>query len=62
MTGSACSCRSKARQGGLAAPDEIASVDGVDGVFIGPADLAADMGYLGNPGAPEVQAEVEKAL
>jgi 4-hydroxy-2-oxoheptanedioate aldolase len=47
---------------GLAALDEIASVDGVDGVFIGPADLAADMGYLGNPGAPEVQAEVEKAL
>ncbi|MBB5577276.1 MULTISPECIES: 4-hydroxy-2-oxoheptanedioate aldolase [Rhizobium] len=47
---------------GLAAIDEIASTEGVDGVFIGPADLAADMGYLGKPGAPEVQAEVEKAL
>lgn len=47
---------------GLAALDAIASTDGVDGVFIGPADLAADMGYLGKPGAPEVQAEVEKAL
>jgi 4-hydroxy-2-oxoheptanedioate aldolase len=47
---------------GLAALDEIASVDGVDGVFIGPADLAADMGYLGKPGAPEVQVEVEQAL
>ncbi|MFB9950620.1 4-hydroxy-2-oxoheptanedioate aldolase [Rhizobium puerariae] len=47
---------------GLEALDGIASVDGVDGVFIGPADLAADMGYLGRPGAPEVQAEVEKAL
>lgn len=47
---------------GLAAVDEIAATDGVDGVFIGPADLAADMGFLGRPGAPEVQAEVEKAL
>lgn len=47
---------------GLAALDDIASTEGVDGVFIGPADLAADMGYLGKPGAPEVQAEVEKAL
>ena len=47
---------------GLAALDEIAAVDGVDGVFIGPADLAADMGYLGNPGAPEVKAAVEEAL
>ena len=49
-------------QAGLAALDEIASVDGVDGVFIGPADLAADMGFLGKPGAPQVQAEVERAL
>lgn len=47
---------------GLAALDEIASVEGVDGVFIGPADLTADMGYLGKPGAPEVQAAVEKAI
>lgn len=47
---------------GLAALDDISSTEGVDGVFIGPADLAADMGYLGKPGAPEVQAEVEKAL
>lgn len=47
---------------GLAALDDIASVEGVDGVFIGPADLAADLGYLGKPGASEVQAEVEKAL
>jgi len=47
---------------GLAALDEIASTEGVDGVFIGPADLAADMGFLGKPGAPEVQVEVENAL
>jgi 4-hydroxy-2-oxoheptanedioate aldolase len=47
---------------GLAALDEIAATEGVDGVFIGPADLAADMGFLGKPGAPEVQVEVERAL
>lgn len=47
---------------GLAALDDIASLDGVDGIFIGPADLAADMGYLGNPSAPEVQAAIEKAF
>ncbi|OCP35878.1 4-hydroxy-2-oxoheptanedioate aldolase [Ensifer sp. LC163] len=47
---------------GLAALDDIASTEGVDGVFIGPADLAADMGFLGKPGAPEVQEAVEAAL
>lgn len=40
---------------GMAALDEICAVDGVDGVFIGTADLAADMGYLGQPGAAPVQ-------
>jgi 4-hydroxy-2-oxoheptanedioate aldolase len=47
---------------GLANLDAIASTEGVDGVFVGPADLAADMGFLGKPGAPEVQAAVEGAL
>jgi 4-hydroxy-2-oxoheptanedioate aldolase len=47
---------------GLAALEYIANTDGVDGVFIGPADLAADMGYLGQPSAPEVQQAVEQAL
>ncbi len=47
---------------GLAALEDIANTEGVDGVFIGPADLAADMGYLGRPGAPEVQAAVEDAI
>ncbi|WP_395446593.1 4-hydroxy-2-oxoheptanedioate aldolase (plasmid) [Aminobacter sp. UC22_36] len=47
---------------GLAQLEAIATVDGVDGIFIGPADLAADMGYLGKPGAPEVQAAVEDAI
>jgi 4-hydroxy-2-oxoheptanedioate aldolase len=41
---------------------EICNVDGVDGVFIGPADLAASMGHLGNPGHPEVQAAIEAAM
>jgi len=47
---------------GIAALDEILAFDGVDGVFVGPADLAADMGYRGKPGAPEVQAVVTDAL
>jgi 4-hydroxy-2-oxoheptanedioate aldolase len=47
---------------GLANLDAITATEGVDGVFIGPADLAADMGFLGKPGAPEVQAAVEDAL
>jgi 4-hydroxy-2-oxoheptanedioate aldolase len=47
---------------GLAALPEIAAVKGVDGVFIGPSDLAASMGYLGQPGHPDVRAAVQKAL
>ncbi|HXV29434.1 MAG TPA: aldolase/citrate lyase family protein, partial [Sinorhizobium sp.] len=43
---------------GLDAIDEIAALEGVDGLFIGPADLAADMGHLGNPGHPEVRAAI----
>ncbi|NBY71668.1 MAG: 4-hydroxy-2-oxo-heptane-1,7-dioate aldolase [Betaproteobacteria bacterium] len=40
----------------------IASVEGIDGVFIGPGDLAASMGYLGQPGHPEVVKKIEQAL
>lgn len=47
---------------GLAKLDEIVAVDGVDGVFIGPADLSASMGHRGNPGHPEVQAAIEDAI
>lgn len=36
----------------------IAAVDGIDGIFIGPADLAADMGHLANTQHPEVQAAI----
>ncbi len=42
--------------------DAIAAVPGVDGIFIGPADLAADMGFLGRPAVPEVQAAVENGI
>jgi len=47
---------------GIAALDDILAVDGIDGVFIGPADLAADMGFGGNSAAPEVQAVILGAL
>ncbi len=47
---------------GLENLDAILAVDGVDGVFIGPADLAASMGHLGNPSHPDVVAAVENAL
>ncbi|MFK7602020.1 aldolase/citrate lyase family protein [Deinococcus sp. SM5_A1] len=46
---------------GLVALDEIAAVDGVDGVFIGPADLAASFGQLGNPGHADVQNAIRDA-
>ncbi|WP_313620549.1 4-hydroxy-2-oxoheptanedioate aldolase [Achromobacter sp.] len=46
----------------LANLDAICDVPGVDGVFIGPADLAASMGYRGRPGHPEVQAAIEHAM
>ncbi len=41
---------------GVAAVSEIAAIDGVDAVFIGPSDLAAGYGHLGNPAHPDVQA------
>ena len=47
---------------GLAALDDILAMPGIDGVFIGPSDLAADMGHLGNAGHPEVRAAVLDAL
>ena len=42
--------------------EAIAKVDGVDGVFIGPGDLSADMGHLANIPHPEVQAVVADAV
>jgi 4-hydroxy-2-oxoheptanedioate aldolase len=42
--------------------DAIAATPGVDGVFIGPADLSASMGHVGNAAHPEVQAAIEDAI
>jgi 4-hydroxy-2-oxoheptanedioate aldolase len=41
--------------------EAIAKVEGVDGVFIGPSDLAASLGHIGNPQHPEVQRALEDA-
>lgn len=46
----------------MAHVEAIASVDGVDGVFVGPADLAASLGYPGQPGHPEVVEAVENMI
>ncbi len=46
----------------LAAIDGIAATEGVDGIFIGPSDLAADLGHLGDPGHADVQAAIETAI
>ena len=43
---------------GLGAIDDIAAVDGVDGLFVGPSDLAAAFGHLGNANHPEVQGAI----
>eukprot|EP01012_Entosiphon_sulcatum_P003073 TRINITY_DN10843_c0_g1_i1.p1 TRINITY_DN10843_c0_g1~~TRINITY_DN10843_c0_g1_i1.p1 ORF type:complete len:283 (-),score=37.73 TRINITY_DN10843_c0_g1_i1:2-850(-) len=37
---------------------EIASVEGVDGIFVGPTDLSIDMGHPHNPGHPAVQEKI----
>jgi len=47
---------------GLDNLDAIAAVDGVDGVFLGPADLAAALGHLGQPMHADVRAAIEQAL
>jgi 4-hydroxy-2-oxoheptanedioate aldolase len=46
----------------LSALDDILNVEGVDGVFIGPADLAASMGHLGDAGHADVKAAIDDAV
>lgn len=46
----------------LAALPEICAVDGVDVVFIGPADLAADMGYITDLNNPAVLSAIDRAI
>lgn len=43
---------------GVANAAEIAAVEGVDVLFVGPGDLSTNLGFMGNPGAPEVQAAI----
>ena len=47
---------------GLNAIEAIAAVDGVDALFIGPGDLAAGLGHLGDPRHSEVQAAIDDAI
>jgi 4-hydroxy-2-oxoheptanedioate aldolase len=42
--------------------EAIAATEGVDGIFIGPADLSASLGHVANPGHPEVQAAIDDAI
>jgi len=43
---------------GLDAAAAIAALDDVDGIFVGPSDLAAGIGHLGNPNHPSAQAAI----
>lgn len=42
--------------------DAILEVDGIDGVFIGPADLSASLGYPDDAGHPDVQRVIEQSI
>ena len=58
---SAASCSgwiSRSVSSSVAAARAIAAIDGVDCLFVGPSDLAAGMGHLGNAGHPDVQAAI----
>ncbi len=45
---------------GVEAAAAIAAIDGIDGLFIGPSDLAAAFGHLGNANHPEVQEAMKR--
>jgi 2-dehydro-3-deoxyglucarate aldolase len=47
---------------GVAAAAEIAATTGVDGIFVGPSDLAAGYGHLGQPNHPDVQAAMAQVF
>jgi 2-dehydro-3-deoxyglucarate aldolase len=47
---------------GIAAVDEICAVPGIDGLFVGPGDLAAGLGHLGDPLHPEVQEGMQQVF
>ena len=45
----------------IEAIEAIAAVEGIDGIFVGPADLSASMGHIGDPQHPQVQRAIESA-
>jgi 4-hydroxy-2-oxoheptanedioate aldolase len=47
---------------GLDNLEAIAATPGVDGVFVGPSDLSAALGHRGDPGHPDVQHQIERAI
>ncbi len=47
---------------GLDNLEAIAAVDGVDGLFVGPADLSASLGHIGNMAHPEAAAAIDGAI
>ena len=47
---------------GVQAAAEIAAVEGIDGIFVGPQDLAAGYGHLHNPSHPDVQAAIRQVF
>jgi 4-hydroxy-2-oxoheptanedioate aldolase len=53
-----CLCAQIESRAGLAALDAILAVEGLDAVFVGPSDLAAALGHLGDPFHPDVQAAI----
>jgi len=42
--------------------ESIAAVEGVDGLFIGPSDLAADLGHIGDSAHPDVRVAIDDAI
>jgi 2-keto-3-deoxy-L-rhamnonate aldolase RhmA len=42
--------------------DKICDIPGIDGIWIGPTDLAQSMGHLGNHSHPEVQAAIKHVI
>jgi 4-hydroxy-2-oxoheptanedioate aldolase len=49
-------------QGAVDNIEKICAVDGVDGVFIGPADLHASLGYTGEIANPKVKPTIDEAI
>lgn len=47
---------------GLENLEAIAAVEGLGGLFVGPNDLSADMGFVGRPRAPEVEAAIREVI